>query len=289
MEPMNQPKALIGNTMAETLQISSVMAALAASATEVHEQGDYFHAVVPQGYKLEDISKAVEKMQECPRRKSGTVQLKDLDSLLLYCADQAKAETSDGVALGYIYADPDARKITAVFNDQRLGQGWRDHRAEYKAEYTPEFTKWIERNKHQFDQTAFAEFIEDNMADITEPAAIALLEMATTIQAKTDINFSSAKRLQNGQVQLQYTENIDARAGANGAMEIPKDFTLGLRIFKNGQGYIVRARLKYRLHGGTIKFWYELDRVERAIEDAFAGYVHTLREVSGYQVLLGTP
>lgn len=289
MDPINQPKALIGNTMAETLQISSVMAALAASATEVHEQGDYFHAVVPQGYKLEDISKAVEKMQECPRRKSGTVQLKDLDSLLLYCADQAKAETSDGAALGYIYADPDARKITAVFNDQRLGQGWRDHRAEYKAEYTPEFTKWIERNKHQFDQTAFAEFIEDNMADITEPAAVALLEMATTIQAKTDINFSSAKRLQNGQVQLQYTENIDARAGANGAMEIPKDFTLGLRIFKNGQGYIVRARLKYRLHGGTIKFWYELDRVERATEDAFAGYVHTLREVSGYQVLLGTP
>lgn len=289
MEPMNQPKALIGNTMAETLQISSVMAALAASATAVHEQGDYFHAIVPQGYKLEDISKAVEKMQECPRRKSGTVQLKDLDSLLLYCADQAKAETSDGAALGYIYADPDARKITAVFNDQRLGQGWRDHRAEYKAEYTQEFTKWIERNKHQFDQTAFAEFIEDNMADITEPAAVALLEMATTIQAKTDINFSSAKRLQNGQVQLQYTENIDARAGANGAMEIPKDFTLGLRIFKNGQGYIVRARLKYRLHGGSIKFWYELDRVERAIEDAFAGYVHTLREVSGYQVLLGTP
>lgn len=110
MDPINQPKALIGNTMAETLQISSVMAALAASATEVHEQGDYFHAVVPQGYKLEDISKAVEKMQECPRRKSGTVQLKDLDSLLLYCADQAKAETSDGAALGYIYADPEDRK-----------------------------------------------------------------------------------------------------------------------------------------------------------------------------------
>lgn len=40
---------------------------------------------------------------------------------------------------------------------------------------------------------------------------------------------------------------------------------------------------------GSIKFWYELDRVERAIEDAFAGYVGTLRETSGYQVLLGTP
>jgi len=231
----------------------------------------------------------VEKMQECPRRKSGTVQLKDLDSLLLYCADQANKDTSDGAALGYIYADPDARKITAVFNDQRVGEGWRDHRAEYKAEYTPEFAKWVQQNKQQFSQTEFAEFIEDNMVDITAPAATALLEMATTIQAKTDINFSSAKRLQNGEVQLQYTENITATAGAGGALQIPKEFTLGLRIFKNGDGYKIHARLKYRLHGGNIRFWYELDRVERAIEDAFAGYVTTLREKSGYQVLLGTP
>lgn len=284
-----QPNAIGKSGMGEVLQISGVMAALAASATAVHEQGDYCHAIVPQGYKLEDISKAVEKMQECPRRKSGTVQLKDLDSLLLYCADQKNPDTSDGAALGYIYADPDARKVTAVFNDQRAGQGWRDHRAEYKAEFTPEFAKWMERNKHQFDQTGFAEFIEDNMVDITAPAATALLEMATTIQAKTDINFSSAKRLQNGQVQLAYSENINATAGANGAMEIPKEFTLGLRIFKNGGGYKIHARLKYRLHAGSIKFWYELDRVERSIEDAFAGYVDILREKSGYQVLLGCP
>lgn len=51
----------------------------------------------------------------------------------------------------------------------------------------------------------------------------------------------------------------------------------------------MHARLKYRLHGGAIKFWYELDRVERVIEDAFSGYVATLREQSGYVVLLGTP
>jgi uncharacterized protein YfdQ (DUF2303 family) len=231
-------------------------------------------------------------MQSAPRRKSGTVQLKDLDSLLLYCADQnTNGEDVAASTSGYIYADPDARKITAVFNDLRENgvPGWRDHRAEFKAEYTPEFAKWMERNKHQFGQTEFAEFIEDNMADITAPAATALLEMATTIQAKTDINFSSSKRLQNGQVQLSYTENIDARAGANGAMEIPKEFNLGLRIFKNGAGYKVNARLKYRLNGGTVKFWYELDRVERAIEDAFSGYVATLREQSGYVVLLGTP
>ena len=101
-----------------------------------------------------------------------------------------------------------------------------------------------------------------------------MLDMATTIQAKTDINFSSAKRLQNGQVQLQYTETIDARAGANGALEIPKEFTLGLRIFKNGGGYRLKARLKYRLNAGTLKFWYELDRPCARFTGAKAGFCY---------------
>ncbi len=267
----------------EVLQATETLLALSAAACRVHESDDYMHVVVPKDFKIEDISKSVEKTRLEPHRQTGTVQLKDLASLIQYCVDQDMRE------VGYIYADPDLRKCTAVFNDQRAGMGWRDFRAEFKAEYTPEFQKWLTKDRQQFGQTEFAEFIEDNMADITEPAASAMLEMATTIQAKTDINFSSAKRLQNGQVQLGYTESIDARAGANGAMEIPKEFALGLRIFKNGDGYKLKARLKYRLNSGSVKFWYELDRVERAVEDAFSGYVTTLREKSGYQVLLGTP
>ena len=283
----NQPTTPIGRAATgEILQLTGMLTALAGACHEVHESGDYMHAIVPKDFALQDISKAVEAMQATPRRKRGTVQLKSLDSLLAYCTDQDEAD-DPASNHGYIYADPDTRRITAVFNDQRSNEGWRDHRAEFKAEYTPEFSKWVSNDKKQFTQSEFAEFIEDNLVDITEPAAQALLDVATTIQAKTDINFSSAKRLQNGQVQLQYTENIDARAGANGALEIPKEFALGLRIFKNGEGYKIKARLKYRLHSGTIKFWYELDRVERAIEDAFGGYVDIAREKSGYVVLLG--
>ena len=256
----------------EILQVCGVMSALAAAATDAQEVHGHHYVMVPPNYTAKDITTLVEAAQETPDRKRGTVQLKDVASLLAYCKDQSNAST------GYLYANPDRRNVIAVFND---------HRAEFKAEFTPEFAKWQKHSSVQMTQTEFAEFIEDNFADITEPAAQTLLEMASTIQAKTDINFSSAKRLQNGQVQLQYTEVIDARAGANGALEIPKEFSLGVRIFKNGDGYKLKARLKYRLHGGAIKFWYELDRPERAIEEAFDGYVVTLREQSGYQVLLG--
>jgi uncharacterized protein YfdQ (DUF2303 family) len=190
-------------------------------------------------------------------------------------------------ASAYIYADPDARSISAVFNDQRLPleAGWRDHRAVYKAEFTPEFEAWMRNDRQHKSQEAFGEFLEDNMADLIEGSV--LLEVAGTLQAKTGIDFRSSKRLTDGQAQLTYTETIDSKAGADGTLTIPKDFNVGVRIFKNGEGFLLKARLKYRIANGAVKFWYELDRPERAIEAAFKGYIEAVREKSGYTVLLG--
>ena len=259
---------------------------LTAAALEVKKIGNCSHLVVPAGFNIADLTTVVEKANPQPARKAGTVQLGNVPSLLQYMADQAQG------AQAYVYANVDARTITAVFNDQRKKDlpGWRDHRAAYKAEHTPEFALWMANNKRPFSQTEFAEFIEDNITDLNGEDAALLLSVATTIQASTGINFASSKRLQDGQTQLVYNETIDATAGATGEMKIPQKFVLGLRIFKNGDGYKLSARLKFRLGGGSVKFHYELERPERAVEDAFNGYVDQIRaDKSGYTVLIGTP
>jgi uncharacterized protein YfdQ (DUF2303 family) len=143
----------------------------------------------------------------------------------------------------------------------------------------------MKHDKNPMEQEEFAVFLEDNVADIVEPSGEIMLAMALTLQAKTEANFQSSRRLDNGQVQLHYTETIDARAGA-GQLEIPREFAIGIRLFKNGEGYRLRARLKYRVGGGKVKFWYELDRPENAIDDAFADYVGKVRD-AGFDPLLG--
>lgn len=259
--------------------------ALSAIALDPKQVGEAWFAAVPKDYELRDITAQIEKAQPAPSRKRDTILLASIPSLMAYAADQAMDE------VGYIYADPDARTITAVFNDHKAADyaGWRDHRAIFKAEFTTEFGTWFGMDGKPFGQTEFAEFIESNFADLADADAQTLLNVATTIQATTGIDFRSAKRLQDGQVQLTYQEIIDAKAGADGALKIPQTFTLGLRVFKRGEGYKLKARLKYRLHSGNIKFWFELDRPERAIEDAFSGYVKELQEKSGYTVLIGKP
>lgn len=239
------------------------------------------HLIVPTNYQHINITKLIEEAQGEPNRKKGTVVLSDINSFNQYAIDQ----TSNHI--GYIYADPELRTLTAVFNDSKEANtpGWRDHRAVFRAELSRECENWLKHNKQPKEQEDFAIFLEENIADIAEPTGNVLLEVALTLQAKTEVNFSSSRRLDNGQVQLAYTENIDARSGA-GNIDIPKEFAIGIRLFKNGDAYKIKARLKYRLGGGKVKFHYELDRVENAIEDAFKDYITKAAE-SGYTVLIG--
>lgn len=256
--------------------------ALTVAATGVHALGNGQHLVLPPEYKHVDLTALVEKAGAAPYRKQGYVHLGDVRSFIAFVREQAHPTSC------YIFADPDSRTLTAVLNDNSATDtlaGWRDFRAIYKAELSREFEGWMKGNKKMMEQEDFAIFLEDNIADIVEPSGEVMMSVALTLEAKTEVAFSSAKRLDNGQVQLAYTENIDARAGA-GALEIPREFAIGVRLFKNGDGYKVRARLKYRLASGKVKFWYELDRPENVIEDAFEAYVTVARE-SGYTVLLG--
>ena len=266
------------NPTPETSKLVSILTAAAMAPVTL---GKSTVLLLPPNYSSKDVTAEMEKAEPIPFRKKGTVTLISLGALIQYCKDQAAKDSA------YIYADPDATTFTAVFNDQRAGQGWRDHRAVFKAEFTPEFKRWLEHSGEKFSQTEFAEFIEDNFADLQGDDAPLLLKVATTIASTSGINFSSARRLHDGQTQLTYNETINTTAGENGALQIPKTFTLGIRIFKNGEGYKLIARLKYRLQSGLVQFHYELERPERAIEDAFKGYVDKVATDTEYTVLLG--
>jgi uncharacterized protein YfdQ (DUF2303 family) len=283
--------AELGNTGAfaqEHLHIDASaiqqLGALSLAASSAQEIGGTTHLVIPENHRHIDLTGFIEKAGIAPKRKQGTVQLGEIASFNVFVADQG------AVGNTYIYADPDARTLTAVLNDQAKADalpGWRDFRAVYTAALSREFSTWLTNNKRPMEQEEFAIYLEDNIADVCEPSGDTLLQVALSLQAKTEVQFSSHKRLDNGQVQLTYNEVTDARAGA-GMIEIPREFRIGLRLFKNGDGYKLRARLKYRLAAGKVKFWYELDRPENAVEEAFQAYIDQARE-NGFTVLIGKP
>lgn len=257
---------------------------LAKSINPILNNGGNVSVLKPPGYTREDITDVVEKSFLTPLRPRGEATFTAVDSFNSYVMRHFIVNKS------WLYADYDAGKIVAVFNDHGMDTaGWKDFRATFVAEKSRQLQIWKGSNCQHKDQVSFGEFLEANIADLLEPDGTTLLNVALTITASTSINFSSAKRLDNGQVQLTYNETIDAKAGATGALEIPREFTIGIPVYKHGSPYRLTARLKYRLNGGSVKFWYEIDRLDAAIEDAFKDHVSAVTQGTGQPVLTGKP
>jgi hypothetical protein len=112
--------------------------------------------------------------------------------------------------------------------------------------------------------------------------------MARTLQAKTDVDFSSAVRLNNGQVQLKYTEQIKGTYG-NGNVDIPEEFTIAIPVYVGTPRVTIRARLRYRLVSGKLSIWYDLLRPSEVERNAFIGVLDTIKDGLKVNVINGEP
>jgi uncharacterized protein YfdQ (DUF2303 family) len=233
----------------------------------------------------------LEKYAERPRRKRAKVQVDDGDSFIRYVKNHkqpgtalyGRANLSGGSFLGVIDAHEGADDALAAQQP-----AWGEHRVHYVMEQTPEWKRWVGSNGQPIGQQAFAEFIEDMLADIQKPSGIDMLEIAKSLVMKNDVNFSSALRLDNGQVQLSYVETIDQKAGQGGAMTVPTEFELALQPFVGSPRYLVKARLRTKLTPQrTVQFTYLIDRPHKVVETAFKEVRDKIAEATGLPVLLG--
>lgn len=209
----------------------------------------------------------LEQYLDAPRRKRGSVAAYTSQSLIDYVA----AHQIDGTAL---WADVEVVQIVGVINGHTAAMsnntpGWGDHRATFTARLTPEWKAWLALDGKLHSQADFATFIEDHAADVQNPPAADLLELAKTFKATARAEFRSAIRLDNGTRQLQYVETVDAKAGQTGQFTIPDVIELGLIPFEGAEPYKVRARFRYRLTNGTLQLGVVLDRPDRVLRDAF--------------------
>lgn len=245
---------------------------------------------LPSGWTLKEFDD--EKLLPKPRRKSAKVRLSDVQSFVAYANAHAMNHTT-------IWIDADHSNshgkidFIAIIND--LGQdecdsAWRDHIALYSPKISEEWKRWIGADKKPMTQSEFATFIEDNLPDIAGgegfPSGTDMLRMAIDFEAKQDMRFKSAFRLQSGGVDLAFVQQED-----NGTIEKMKlfdRFAIGVPVFCGEDAYRVEARLRYRVRDGKLSFWYEIIRPDRVMEAAANALVDKVSS-SGIEILHGKP
>jgi uncharacterized protein YfdQ (DUF2303 family) len=209
-----------------------------------------------------------------PRRKTGSRVVRDIRSFLQYLDKHIEQASTE------LWADePNSRVVAVIDAHREVGEdaGYEQHRITLDLVHTPEWKTWLESNGKKMTQEQFAEFLEANATDITDPDPATFLEVAQTLLGSVNADWKSAHRLANGQIDFGYKETVTARAGENGELQIPADFTIAIRPYLGSHRYGVKAHFRYRINQGAVTLFYQLDRPEAVLESAFKDTVEGLQ------------
>lgn len=236
------------------------------------------YVMVPHGCAVRDL----EHLLPRPTRATGNTTLRDSDSFIRYVNTQKE----EGTRIFGCYEPP---LFKAVFNDHLPdGAGWRDHTATYACPLSPEWATWKGSSGKKMSQEQFAQFIEDNSPDCVNPPSADMIEISRSLEAKKAVNFAQGIRLSNGQNELTYEETVTGTA-AKGRMSVPEVFSIGIPVLEGGARYEINARLRYRIDGGKLSMWFDLERPHKVLEDAVDNVWSLIEEGTTLEIFNGTP
>lgn len=237
------------------------------------------YVVIPEGMEVAELP-----LSSAPNRPQAHVKLRDAASFIAY-VNRYKAVDS------VIYSTLEPAAFVVVLNDHGPNDqakpiiGWRDWRATFQIPASREWLLWHQANRKDMSQVGFAEFLEDNLPDIIEPAGNTMLEIALNFEAAKSGSFRGALRLKDGSSQLQWVDDTQEV----GQIKIPDTFKLAIPVFENEAPREVEARLKYRIKDGVLTLRYELIRSHKVLEAAYRETLAKIIDGTGTTPLLGTP
>lgn len=245
---------------------------------------------LPTGSKLESIKTLMAEYAPAPDRKRGTATTTRLDSFITL-TNRGK----DGSSVLFARAEPPA--LLAVLNYNVASAGpprFGDHRVLYEFPVSVAWAKWTAGDSKPMSQQQFAEFLEDRIVDVVEPPNLsarqkgdeidAHLELQTKLGGKfagpstllalsrgmsvnVNMRVSEAVVLESGETQVNFAEQHADKRGA--PLKVPTLFAIVVPIFDRGKGYRIAVRLRYRVSGGAVSWFYTLYEPTVSFDHAF--------------------
>ncbi|RUM97896.1 DUF2303 family protein [Pseudaminobacter arsenicus] len=268
--------------------------------------GDGLPASIPMGFDrkaqaFRSLKPLIDEFRVAPSRRRGTATADTLESFI----GLVNRHKDDQSALFGRTSWPEP-KLTAVidYDSAEGGARNRNHRIVYAFPLTEEFKAWVGCNATPMDQEVFAAFLEEHAAELAAPSdgeqseyerlfnetmatpsdVVALsrhLEVHVNAKAKQGI------RLQTGERQVEFSEeHINAKGEA---VIIPGIFMVSVPAFVDGDAVRIPARLRYRIAGGSIKWFYQLYRWESFLREQVGYDLKEAAEKTGLPSFEGAP
>lgn len=231
--------------------------------------------------KLLDVKPLFSAYRATPERKSGTATVNTLESFISL-VERHKTEHS------VIFAETNWEKpsLTAIIDYHQAQNGGAadngNHRIHYEFPLSEEWRAWIKINGKPMDQTTFAEFIEDHIADLSSPDTMEeedfrrkfgfkvafpsdLVALSRGLQVFSSSQVKNHVTLQSGEGEITWAE--EHRDAQGNKLQVPGLFILSIAPFFRGEATRIPVRLRYRVAGGSILWTCQLYRPDVSITE----------------------
>lgn len=217
-----------------------------------------------------------------PIRPHGVINAHDVPSFLKLWKTYATEHSR-------LYVDrSNAVSFVAVLNEAPDAKtaAWRDWRLTLRLQCSPQYIAWSRQAKTYMDQEAFANFLEEHLADIVEPAAADMLQMVQTISANARVSVDSVIG-EDGKIVFR-TSNEQAVKAGRGNASLPRQFSIGIPIFRGREGFKIKMALRWRLGEGKVSLAYSPLNLDTSFEAEVDKIVAEL-EAGGVVLVNGSP
>lgn len=227
--------------------------------------GNVPFVLVPEGCQIKAVPELIyNEHAKTPERIKQSISVFDPDSFVNYYTLFSDPNSR-------VFADETTCAVVGVLDYHAAGEGsprWGQHKLTLKLNPSEEWKIWTGSDNNNFTQQHFSEFLEQHSIDITKPSPADMLEIASDLQATTEVEFGSGLRQQDGRVRFKYSETTKTTVGA-GQVSVPDRFTIELPVFVGGQRVKMEAFLRFRCKEGKLSFFYTLMRPGEVKRTAF--------------------
>lgn len=244
-----------------------------------------------------------------PERKTGKAAVETVESFI----DLVNRHKTDDSVIFIKTGDCSAPTMTAVINYHPDGgkddkgnstAAFCDHQIVYEFPLSDEWKTWSEGNDLQIAQVDLANFIEDRIADLTDPTTAEIddaanrffttvatpakmMELSRGLQVNVESKVRSSTKLQSGEASIVFEEAHKDAAGND--IKVPGLFYLSIPAFVGGEKKRVPVRLRYRVINGVVTWRFELYRPDLIIREAIEKAVQSAKESTKLPVFYGEP
>lgn len=266
---------------------------------------------VPSGRSAVSIKPFLDQYRTRPERKKGTSAMATIASFV----DQVNRSKDADTIIFADVANRAAPRLIAVFDYNKAGPAgeprFGEHRANYAFPVSEEWKAWTSGKLNEIGQADFAEFLENRIMDVLDPASIsdpegkgvlaefcaqlgirlaspqALMELSRGLTVHANHKVVQAVNLTTGEGQIAFGETHTDAAGA--PVKVSGGFAIAISVFLNGPAYKIPVRLRYKVKEGSVRWTLQPQRLNAVWDDAVTEAVNGVTTKTELTTLFGTP